>query len=852
MKKFITAFVAMVCLACMPATAQVVTTTPATLTRSTTGAVITFHADGGNKGLMGVTSATPVYAHTGVITNLSTSASDWQYAPEWGDNDAKYKLTYVSANTWTLNIPDIRSYYGITDPTETVEQLLFVFRTGDNSKEGKTATGGDIVVQLFPDSYPASKAKAYPASEPKMGPVTNADGSVTFCLGAPGKSNVSIVGSWNGYALDPSQSMNYQDVNGLRYFWTTIPALADGKDYIYYYIVDGATQVGDPYGRLILDPWNDASIPAKVFPDMPVYPAKQLSNVPVAVYNSARGKYDWQVSSFSGVKQSDLIIYELLVRDFTGTDFEAKGEGTIASAAEKLDYLQELGVNAIELLPIMEFSGNNSWGYNPNFYFAPDKAYGTPEAYKAFIDGAHERGMAVILDVVFNQSDSQHPWYNMYRQTAPQRFFNGSAPHDYNVFNDWNQDNALVFRQWCDMLDYWLTEYKVDGFRFDLVKGLGNSDSYGIAYNASTNTYASPNQESTDRYNATRVARMKALRDHIVQTKPDVYFINEDLATAQEENEMAADGEINWANINTAACEYAMGYLDKGKLNAFYAPLNQNRTWGSTVSYAESHDEERVAYKMETYGVKELVGNSPSSKITARCVRLGSLAAQMLLTPGAHMIWQFEELGARESTKNSTGGNNTDPKTVLWHYLTNKNYKSIHDTYADLCGIRSKYAYMFDREASCRIDLDSEKGRYISLASGSSELYLVVNPAVSGSADVMPYHAKTGSPVNLDGYELLAVSYKTTPTISANGVNLPAGAFAVYGKDLKSGIGDITADRSQSAPAVDVVNGVITPVGDYTTFAIHSLSGIRLPISAPLAPGIYIVVIDGSVIKVKV
>lgn len=838
----------MLCLAAIPAKSQVVTTTPATVTRSSKGLVVTFHADGGNKGMMGVSKDTPVYAHTGVITNLSKSISDWKYAPTWGDNSAKYKLTYVSPDTWSLSIPDIRTYYGMTDPTEVVKQLVFVFRTGDKTKEAKTATGGDIAVDVFPENFPSSKAGTYPGSELKMGPVKNADGSVTFCLGAPGKTNVVLVGSWNDYAFTPSQVMEYQDVEGIRYFHTTVPALADGKDHTYYYIVDGATQIGDPYGRLILDPWNDGNISDKVFPDMPKYPADKLSNVPVAVYNSAREEYDWKVSSFNGVKQSDLIIYELLLRDFTGTDGEANGEGTVAMAMEKLDYLKELGVNAIELLPITEFSGNNSWGYNPNFYFAPDKAYGTPEAYKAFIDGAHERGMAVILDMVFNQSDSQHPWYNMYRQMAPEHFFNGSAPHSYSVFNDWNQDYKLVFRQWCDALDYWLTEYKVDGFRFDLVKGLGDSDSYGTAYDAATNSYASPSESNTNKYNATRVARMKALRDHIILTKPDVYFINENLAGAQEETEMAADGEINWANINGAACEYAMGYVEKSSLDRFYAPMDGGRTWGSTVSYAESHDEERVAYKAATYGVTEVKGNT-SSKINTQCLRLGSLAAQMIMTPGAHMIWQFEELGAKESTKQDNGDNNTSPKTVVWSYMSNKSRKGLHDTYADLCGIRSKYSYMFDKAASCRLDLSSTKARYISLASGSSELYLVVNPAVTGSADVMPYHAVTGQAVDLSGYELLAVSYNTTPTVSGNGVNLPGGTFAVYGKELKSGIEDVAVNP---APGFDIIDGVVTPRGDYKRFSIHTLTGISLPTDSRLTQGIYIITIDGSTFKIAI
>lgn len=90
--------------------AQVVTTQPTVVQTDSHDIIITFHADRGNKGLMGVGKNTKVYAHTGVITNKSTSSSDWKYAPKWGDNSPKYELTWVSANTWTLTIPDINTY----------------------------------------------------------------------------------------------------------------------------------------------------------------------------------------------------------------------------------------------------------------------------------------------------------------------------------------------------------------------------------------------------------------------------------------------------------------------------------------------------------------------------------------------------------------------------------------------------------------------------------------------------------------------------------------------------------------------------------------------------------------------
>ena len=142
--------------------------------------------------------------------------------------------------------------------------------------------------------------------------------------------------------------------------------------------MDGTISVGDPYANLVLDPDNDKYIPASVFPDLPAFPADKVPNVCLAVYRSDLNDYDWQVKDFKGVDKDNLIIYELLLRDFTGTEGKALGDGTVRGAIEKIPYLKSLGINAVELLPITEFSGNISWGYNPNFYFAPDKAYGTP------------------------------------------------------------------------------------------------------------------------------------------------------------------------------------------------------------------------------------------------------------------------------------------------------------------------------------------------------------------------------------------------------------------------------------------------------------------------------------------
>lgn len=906
----------------MAINAQIVTTSPKIVQRSSAPITITFHADQGNKGLAGLTSSTPVYAHTGVIMKGS---DEWSNAPTWLDNSAKYKLTYVSTNTWQLTIPSINEYYGVTDADDVVK-LAFVFRNATGSKEGKTESGGDIFVEVAPDGFAMtlcaqpestllsssteveftvnatkastlslyvnsydstpiatasnateltkkytisaagntkilakavsgsdvaedemtfclvgnSAAKDYPGGVPKMGPVKNDDGSVTFCVAAPSKNSMLIVGSWNEFAYDAGQLMYYQDYDSQRYFWITIPSIADGKDYIYYFIVDNEVKVGDPYARLVLDPWNDKYISSSVFPDMPEYPSAYVESVPVAVYNSSQDDYDWKVKDFKGVDQSALVIYELLIRDFTGTEGKANGEGTIAGVISKLDYLQALGVNAIEFLPIMEFNGNDSWGYNTNFYFAPDKAYGTPDDYRRMIDEIHSRGMAVILDIVFNQTDGLHPWYQMY-PIASNPFYNGTAPHSYSVLNDWNQDNPLVQQQFKDALRYWLDEYHVDGFRFDLVKGLGSNQSYNATYVASTNTWNGVTEAKTNAYNASRVARMKELHAAMKEVAPDAYFINEDLAGAQEENEMATDGETNWANINNASCQFAMGFSSESDLNRFYAPLD-SRTWGSTVSYAESHDEERMAYKVSKYGSTGIKNNV---QMTTR--RLGSVAAMMLMAPGAHMIWQFQEFGADQTTKNSSG-NDTSAKTVVWSYLDNQYRKGLMECYRQLCALRRDNPELFKEGVSTTMGCGTSNwtsGRYITLKTGDKELYLVVNPNVTASANVtMNGASATGQ------YKLMSCSYNVTPTLSGNVVTLPAGAYAIYGSSNLLDAPAIEMDNNEAKVTVEGRHIVIT--GGNGTETACTLAGTAVDLNRELQPGIYIVNAAGRAAKVIV
>ncbi|MCD8471334.1 MAG: alpha-amylase, partial [Parabacteroides chartae] len=395
-------------------------------------------------------------------------------------------LTSLGSDKWKLTIsPDVRSWYGVP-AGEQISKLAFVFRSADKTKEGKAAGGADIIVTLnesvFTPTAPVVQAR--PANV-KDGINYLNDNSVTLVLYAPGKSHVHLMGDFNNWTKDNAWQL-FKDGD---YWWITVNNLEKGKEYAFQYLVDNSLKIADAYCDKILDPSNDSYIPASVYPNLKSYP-NQTDGI-VSILQTGKTGYTWTATDFIAPPADQLVIYELLVRDFTT-------EGTIKAVTAKLDYLKSLGVNAIELMPVQEFDGNDSWGYNPCFYFAPDKAYGTEADYKEFIDEAHKRGMAVILDIVFNHATGNHPFAKLYWEgsaTAPNNpWFNVTAPHPYSVFHDFNHAYSGTREYFKRVLEHWLKEYKLDGFRFDLSKG--------FTQNSST-------EQTASNYDASRIAILK-------------------------------------------------------------------------------------------------------------------------------------------------------------------------------------------------------------------------------------------------------------------------------------------------------------------------------------------------------
>jgi 1,4-alpha-glucan branching enzyme len=135
--------------------------------------------------------------------------------------------------------------------------------------------------------------------------------------------------------------------DGQRY-WLEISGLEPGKEYVYQYLVDGALRITDPYAHKILDPWNDGYISNTTYPGLIPYPTGKTTGI-AGVFQTAREPYNWEVTNFTPPNPADLVIYELHIRDFVATR-------DIKTVIDTLDYLEKLGVNAIELMPISGFA----------------------------------------------------------------------------------------------------------------------------------------------------------------------------------------------------------------------------------------------------------------------------------------------------------------------------------------------------------------------------------------------------------------------------------------------------------------------------------------------------------------
>lgn len=583
------------------------------------------------------------------------------------------------------------------------------------------------------------------------------DDSVGLVLFAPNKQYVFAIGDFSDWRLDEKFMMNRTPNDSI--YWVGIGSLTPEKEYIFQYYIDGELRIADPYTEKTSDP-NDKYISNDTYPNLIQYPEGKTTHI-ASVLQTGQGDYAWKHDNYEKPDKQDLIIYELLVRDFIANhDYK--------TLTDTLNYLDSLGINAIELMPVSEFEGNESWGYNPSFYFAPDKYYGPKNDLKAFIDSCHSRGIAVIMDMVLNHSYGQSPLVRMYfdsnlnQPTADNPWYNTQSPNStYSWGYDFNHESEYTKEFVDSVTSYWLEKYKMDGFRFDFTKGFTNTAGEGWAYDAS------------------RIAILKRMADKIWDVNSSAYVILEHFTDNTEEKELSDYGMLIWGNING---EYINASVGNSSDISWGSYKERGWTSPSLISYMESHDEERLMYKNLTEG------NSYSGydiKELETALQRIELAANFFIPiPGPKMIWQFGELGYDISI-------NYDDcrvcnKPIHWEYFENEYRNRLYKVFKILNELKQKYNVFLTSDYSLTQEGDTKE-----LLLNNSEMDVVV----IGNFDLTTNYVNTSFPHTGDWYELY-----TGDTLSVNHseemISLKAGEYRLY-TDQKLEKPDILTSTSE-------------------------------------------------------
>ncbi|NCA84275.1 MAG: T9SS type A sorting domain-containing protein [Clostridia bacterium] len=573
--------------------------------------------------------------------------------------------------------------------------------------------------------------------------------SVILSLYAPGKENVFVIGDFNNWQVSQDGYTNITpDGNN---FWLLIDGLTPGQQYVFQYLVDASIRIGDPYAEQVSDPWNDSYISESTYPGLIDYPAGQTEGI-ATVLQTEQQSYSWQTENFTPPAVTDMIVYELLVRDFTE-------HHTFQSVIDTLGYLQRLGVNVIELMPVNEFEGNISWGYNPNYYFAVDKYYGPKNTLKAFIDTCHARGFAVVIDMVLNHSFGTSPMVMLYwdeqnnRPAADNPWYNQVPKHDFNVGFDFNHESQQT-RQFVKRVnDFWLTEYRVDGFRFDLSKGFTQKNTLG-------------NTNQWGQYDQSRIDIWNDYSDAIFETNPQAYVILEHFAENSEEKVLSANDMMVWGNSNYNYNEGTMGYTENGKSDFGWISY-QERDFQAphVVGYMESHDEERLQFRNISYG-NSLSGYNIQDSATG-LARLELAATFFYTIPGPKMIWQFGELGYDYSIEYN---GRTGPKPIRWDYTNNWQRMYLYHVHAALAKLKKELPVF----ATPDFTLDVHNAQKSIVLRGDTLDVVVVGNFGMTAGNNTPAWTETGTWYEFFTREMLQV------TSLNQAINLQRGEYRLY------------------------------------------------------------------------
>lgn len=656
----------------------------------------------------------------------------------------------------------------------------------------------------------------------------------TLVLDAPFKDFVYVAGSFNNWQPTSAYAMKKDPTSGK--FWLEITGLVSGVNNTYQYWVVDATplanspslvKTADPYSTLVLSPYDDAGIPSASYPNMPVYPTGQ--NFEVTVLKTGQTPYNWQVTNFTKPEKDKLVVYEVLVRDFDAAR-------NYQSLIDKIDYFKNLKINAIELMPVMEFEGNESWGYNTSFHMALDKFYGTSDKLKELIDLCHQNGIAVILDVALNHAFGRNPMVRMWMNdpdgdgfgspTTENPYFNTVAKHTYSVGEDFNHQSLKTQNYVDRVIKQWIQEYKIDGFRWDLTKGF-------------TQACTASDESCTNGYQQDRVDVLKKYADYSWSLDPTHYTIFEHLGSDSEEQQWAnyriaetpSKGIMMWGKMTDPYNELSMGYTSNiSRMTSGSRGFTANRLMG----YAESHDEERLMYKNVQYGASN--GTYNVKTLNTALSRMSAIGAVSLLVPGPKMIWHFGELGWDDSIFTCNNGTVNDASGTIsgdckldtkpqpqWveNWLGNSNRNKIYNDWAKMITLKTTEPVFLGTPTIANASSLSVNIKITNANLASTQLKDVLILANFGltAQNVATGFQYTGTWYNLMDNTTINVTDATAP------ISIPAGEYRIYGnKQANLAIADFEKGNT--------VNLYPNPVSDYFTLnvttskvQIYSVSG---------------------------
>ncbi|MDG2279513.1 MAG: alpha-amylase family glycosyl hydrolase [Flavicella sp.] len=655
-----------------------------------------------------------------------------------------------------------------------------------------TLSGTLIIKEFMALIDPGSDYEVMPTSY-QDGITYLSDTEAVLVLYAPYKDFVYVAGSFNNWQPNTDYAMKIDPTRNNK-FWLNITGLTPEQIETYqYWVVDQTpltnapklVKTADPYSTLVLSPYDDPWIPEESYPNLPTFPEGQEREV--TVLQTAQTPYNWQVTDFQKPAKEDLIIYELLIRDFDA-------DRNFQDVIDRIDYFKNLNINAIELMPIMEFEGNESWGYNTSFHLALDKFYGTASKFKELVDVCHQNGIAVILDLALNHAFGRNPMVRMWMNDSDgdgwgepngrNPYFNTTATHSYSVGSDFDHSSAWTKLYTERVIERWIEDFKIDGFRWDLTKG--------FTQNCSSGDYS-----CTDSYQADRVAILKEYADYSWSLDPDHYVIFEHLGGQQEQKEWAdyrideGKGIMLWGKMTNPYNQLTMGYASDSNFNDM-GHNSQNFLGKRLIGYAESHDEERLMYRNLIYGASS--GGYDITDLNTALQRMPALGSVTLTIPGPKMIWHFGELGMENSIYTCGDETVDTPSDAIpgdCKLDTKPQPQWVDNWFGN--SIRNDIYNSWSRINALKINEAVFEGNYdINSGSLTPKIYIwddalpstsLKNVVILSNFELTAQNITPNFPYTGTWYDLMDSSGNTTINVTSTTapISIPAGGFRIYG-----------------------------------------------------------------------